>query len=162
MTATSKEGELKKTVVYHDVMVIGAGWSGLLACKYMLEEGLSVVAIEKREGIGGIWLYSDDTGTTTVMKSTYCTSSSTVTEMSDFPMPEELGTFPHHRGIMTYLHSYAERFNLMPRIKLNMEVEKVEKNGETWIVTCSNGDIYSSQYLVIATGATHRSQIASS
>ncbi len=27
----------------------------------MVVEGVLVVAIEKREGIGGIWLYSDDT-----------------------------------------------------------------------------------------------------
>lgn len=69
---------------YHnDVIVIGAGWSGLVACKCMLEEGLSAVAIEKKDGIGGVWLYSDDPTVPTVMKSTCCTSSTTVTEMSD-------------------------------------------------------------------------------
>ena len=63
---------------YHDVTVIGAGWSGLVACKYMKEEGLSVVCIERKNDIGGVWLYSDDPNIPTVMKSTRCTSSSTV------------------------------------------------------------------------------------
>ena len=137
---------------HHDVTVIGAGWSGIVACKYMLEEGLSVVALEKREDIGGVWLYSDDPNITTVMQSTRTTSSSTVTEMSDFPMPEEIGMFPHQRDIWNYLHSYAETFNLMPHIKLNTEVETVEKRGETWHVSCSNGDVFTSKYLVVASG----------
>ena len=61
---------------YHsDVTVIGAGWNGLVACKYMLEEGLSVVAIEKKDGIGGVWRYTDDPTIPSVMKSTCCTSA---------------------------------------------------------------------------------------
>ena len=135
-----------------DVIVLGAGWSGLVACKYVLEEGLSVVAIEKREGIGGVWRYSDDPSIPTVMKSTCCTSSSTVTEMSDFPMPEEIGMFPHNIDIREYLESYAENFNLMPHIRLNTCVSEVKKEGETWHVTCSTGDTYTSTYLIVATG----------
>ena len=137
----------------HDVIVLGAGWSGLVACKYALEEGLSVVAIEKREGIGGVWRYSDDPSIPTVMKSTCCTSSSTVTEMSDFPMPEEIGMFPHNIDVREYLESYAESFNLMPHIRLNTCVSEVNKEGETWHVTCSTGDTYTSTYLIVATGA---------
>ena len=138
---------------HHDVTIIGAGWSGLVACKYMLEEGLSVVAIEKREGIGGVWRYSDDPSIPTVMKSTCCTSSTTVTEMSDFPMPEEIGMFPHNIDVREYLESYAKNFNLMQHIRLNTSVSEVKKEGETWHVTCSTGDTYTSTYLIVATGA---------
>ncbi len=145
----AEEGNL----FHHDVTVIGAGWSGLVACKYMKEEGLSVVCIERRDDIGGVWLYSDDTTLPTVMKSTRCTSSSTVTEMSDFPMAPEMGTFPTHESIMQYLRKYADMFSLTPHIRLNTEVSLVEKKDTTWYTTCSNGITYSSKYLVIATGA---------
>ena len=138
---------------HHDVTVIGAGWSGLVACKYMLEEGLSVVAIEKREGIGGVWRYSDDPSIPTVMKSTCCTSSTTVTEMSDFPMSKEIGMFPHNIDVREYLESYVENFNLKPHIRLNTSVSEVKKEGEKWHVTCSTGDTYTSTYLIVATGA---------
>ena len=137
---------------HHDVTVIGAGWSGLTACKYMLEEGLSVVVLEKKQEIGGVWVYSDDPNVTSVMKSTTTTSSSTVTEMSDFPMPEEIGIFPHHTQIVQYLHSYAENFNLNPHIKLNTEVKKVEKENDEWKIESSKGEIYTSKFLVVATG----------
>ena len=137
---------------HHDVTVLGTGWSGLVACKYMMEEGLSVVALEKREDIGGVWLYSDDPNTITVMKTTRCTSSSTVTEMSDYPMPPEIGMFPHHTDIHRYLHAYADHFNLMPHIKFNTTVQKAEKRGDTWWIQCENGDMYTSSHLVVATG----------
>ena len=121
----------------------------------MMEEGLSVVALEKREDIGGVWLYSDDPNIITVMKTTRCNSSSTVTEMSDFPMPEEIGVFPHHTDIHQYLHTYANHFNLMPHIQLNTTVKKVEKRGDTWWVKCENGDEYTSSQLILATGIHH-------
>ena len=33
---------------YFDVIIIGAGWSGLLACKYMKQNNLSVLVLEGR------------------------------------------------------------------------------------------------------------------
>lgn len=140
-----------------DVIVIGAGWSGLLACKYMLEEGLSVVALEKRDNIGGVWLYTDDPTIPSVMKTTQCTSSTTVTEMSDFPMPKEIGMFPHHTDIHEYLQAYAKKFDLYPHIRLNTSVEKVERTGEGWKVCCSAGDVYTSKYLIVAAGGVVQS-----
>ena len=152
MSAISKLQQSTDSPKHHDVTVIGAGWSGLVSCKCMLEEGLSVVALEKREDIGGVWLYSDDPSITTVMQSTRCTSSSTVTEMSDFPMSEEMGQFPHHTGILKYLHQYAEHFNLMPHIQLNTAVRCSEKRGNDWWVECENGNCYTSSHLIVATG----------
>ena len=145
-----EDGQVQE--IHRDVIVVGAGWSGLLSCKCMLEEGLSVVALEKREDIGGVWWYSDDTSIPTVMKSTQTTSSSTVTEISDYPMPKEIGMFPHHTDILEYLHGFVREFKLLPHLRFNCTVEKVEKEGEVWRVTCSTGDVYTSTYLVIATG----------
>ncbi len=138
--------------IHRDVIVVGAGWSGLVACKCMLEEGLSVMALEKRDRIGGVWQYTDDPTIPSVMKSTQCTSSSSATEMSDYPMPKEIGMFPHHSDIIEYLHSYTKEFNLSPHIKLSMGVKEVNKEGETWRVTCCTGDVYTSNFLVVAAG----------
>ena len=139
-------------MTYHDVTVLGAGWSGLLATKYMKEEGLTVVALERRDAIGGLWYYSDDPAEKTVMKSTRTTSSSTLTEMSDYPMPEEIGMFPHHAKILEYLKSYCEEFDLLRHIRFNTTAEKVEKKGEIWHVYTSTGITYTSKFLVVSTG----------
>ncbi len=141
---------------HQDVIVIGAGWSGLVCCKSMMEEGLSVVTLETRDNIGGVWCYSDDPNVPSVMKTTQCTSSSTVTEMSDYPMPEEIGMFPHHTDILEYLQAYAKEFDLYPHICLNTTVERTERTEEGWRAFCSSGRVYTSRYLVIATGVVQR------
>ena len=142
-----------------DVVVIGGGWSGLTSCKYMLEEGLSVIVMEKRNDFGGIWLYDDDPEIPTVMKSTQCTSSASLTEMSDYPMPESIGMFPHHTDVLEYLRSYAREYKLLPHILLNTMVERVERwsgEGEGWLTICSNKKIYKSKFLVVATGIVQK------
>ena len=84
------------------MIVIGVGWSGLMSCKHMLEEGLTVVALEKRADVVGLWCFSENPSIVTVMRNTITTSSSSVTEMSDFPMNEEIGTFPKHEDVLSY------------------------------------------------------------
>jgi len=143
----------------HDVTVIGAGWSGLLACKYILEEGLTVVVLDRRATIGGVWQYCDDPNETSVMRSTQCTSSVSVTEMSDFPMPDEFGAFPSHSQITDYLDSYANHFNLWPHIHLNTKVEQAEKKENIWRIHSVTGQIYTSRYLVVSTGIYERANL---
>ncbi|XP_067042812.1 dimethylaniline monooxygenase [N-oxide-forming] 2-like [Acropora muricata] len=137
---------------FRDVIVVGAGWSGLMACKYMLEERLTVVALEKRSDVGGLWYFTQDTGVVTVMTSTKTTSSSSVTEMSDFPMPIEIGDFPKHEDILRYLKAYCDAFELWPHICFDHGVEKASKEGDIWKVECENGRVFKSKFLVISTG----------
>ena len=138
---------------HHDVTVIGAGWSGVTATKYMLEEGLTVVALERRDGLGGLWYYSDDPTEKTVMKSTRTTSSATLSEMSDYPMPEGV-EFPHHQQVLQYLQSYSSFFHVLPRIVFNTTVTTAEKRDGLWHITTANGDTYTSRFLVVCTGQT--------
>ena len=140
-----------------DLIVIGAGWSGLLACKYAKENGLNVVVLEGRENIGGVWKFSEDPKVTTTIKNAHTTSSKTFTEMSDFPMPHEYPSFPSHKEIFSYLVKYANNFNLAPHIVFNTYVHKVEKvvlnNMELWKVTDKKGKFWISKFLTISTGA---------
>ena len=117
-----------------DVCIIGAGWSGLYACKYALENGMNPIVLERREDIGGVWNYSEDKNTTTVMKSTVSSSSRVVTEASDFFMDESVGHFMHHEDVIAYLRSYIKNFELAPHLKFKAEVQEVEKVGDRWRV----------------------------
>jgi len=155
-------------LIQRDVIIIGGGWSGILSLKCMLEEGLSAAVLEKRQSIGGVWLYDDNPNIPTVMKRTQCTSSSTVTELSDYPMPEEIGSFPHHTDILQYMKNYARDFKLLRHIHLNTTVQRVQRSAEEaegpdlaandkqaaerWTVVCSNGTVFKGRFLVVATG----------
>ena len=117
-----------------DVCIIGAGWSGLYACKYAIENGLNPIVLERREDIGGVWNYSERGDTTTVMKSTVSSSSRVVTEASDFFMQEKVGEFMHHEEILEYLRDYIKNFNLVEHLNFNCEVQSIEKIAGRWHV----------------------------
>ena len=116
----------------YDVIVIGAGWSGLMACKYCLAEGLSPVVLEARDRVGGVWAYTDDRRYGGVMKTTHTTSSRCVTEISDFPMPADYPSFPSHEQIRAYLEAYCARFSLTEHIRFNRRVTRASKRGDLW------------------------------
>ena len=118
-----------------DVCVIGAGWSGLYACKYALENGMNPIVLERREDIGGVWNYSDCPNTTTVMKSTISSSSRIVTEASDYFMDEGVGEFMHHEEILKYLKDYIKKFELASYLNLGCSVESLKKMDGKWSVT---------------------------
>ena len=142
--------------MFREVVIIGAGWSGLLACKSMLEEGLTAVALEKRPDVGGLWNYTDDPSIITVMKNTKTTSSSTVTEMSDFPMPEKIGQFPKQEDVLSYLKSYCDAFDLWPHIRLGHCVIEITKADKLWRVRCENEQLFESKFLIICTGSVQK------
>ena len=148
--------EERQQTVFREVVIIGAGWSGLLACKSMLEEGLTAVTLEKRPDVGGLWNYTDDPSIITVMKNTKTTSSSTVTEMSDFPMPEEIGQFPKQEDVLSYLKSYCDAFDLWPHIRLGHCVIEIAKADKFWRVRCENEQLFESKFLIICTGSVQK------
>jgi cation diffusion facilitator CzcD-associated flavoprotein CzcO len=139
----------------YDVVIIGAGWSGLLASKYCLAEGLKTLVLECRDVIGGVWRYTDDPRFGGVMETTRTTSSRCITEISDFPMPEDYPDFPTHRQISAYLESYCAQFSLTEHISLNQEVERVTKHGERWQIDTSSGSAFSAKHLIVTSGV-HR------
>jgi dimethylaniline monooxygenase (N-oxide forming) len=132
-----------------DVCVVGAGWSGLLACKHALENNLSVVVLERRENLGGVWNFTEDVNTVTVMDSTVTSSSAIVTEASDFPFNPELGNFLHRKDIHQYLEAYAEHFNLYPHIHFNQNIVHVEKQ-DHWIISSEDQCFYSRNLVICA------------
>jgi hypothetical protein len=138
-----------------DVIVIGGGWSGLLACKYCLTEGLKTLVLESRESIGGVWAFTEDASYGGVMTTTQTTSSRCITEMSDFPMPDDYPEFPSHVQILAYLRDYCARFDLDRHIRLRHQVDAVRKAGGVWHVTCTNGAAYRAKNLVVSSGVHH-------
>lgn len=136
----------------YDVIIIGAGWSGYLALKYCLAEGLKTLVLERRDSAGGIWNYTDDQRYGGVMKTTTTTSSRCMTEFSDFPMPGDYPDFPSHDQINAYLESYCEAFSLGDHIRLNSCVTRLTKTGSVWLFTLSDGRQYSAKNAIVCAG----------
>ena len=148
---SGKEGALNHESL--DVVVIGGGWSGILATKYARDYGLSVRTYEARPDLGGVWCYTEDPETVSVAQYTRTSSSSLVTEASDYAMPEEWGPFPTHRQVWTYLNGYVDHFGLRESIKTNTRVQTTEKTDHGWRVATTAG-VVECRHLIVTTG-TH-------
>ena len=136
----------------YDVIVIGAGWSGLMACKYCLAEGSSTLVLEGRDSIGGVWAFTPDPRVGGVMKTTETTSSRCLTEISDFPMPADYPSFPSNQQIAAYLEAYCDRFSLTEHIRFRQRVTRVAKLGDLWEVTTSDGSRQRARHVIVCSG----------
>ncbi|KAJ3149705.1 hypothetical protein HDU86_006882 [Geranomyces michiganensis] len=115
--------------------VIGAGVSGLVAAKELLAAGFSVTVYERGSRIGGIWAYSEDPDTPSVMRQTVLNLSTAQMAFSDFPFPEDHPHYASHTAYEAYLEAYADHFDLTRHVSLNTPVTTVSHsdNGR-WVV----------------------------
>lgn len=108
------------------VAVIGAGPSGLVAIKELLEECHLPTCFEKFDEVGGVYRFSEDSNG--VYESAQLTSSVRVTSFSDFPPPDNARFHFYHKEYFQYLLDYTENFKLRPYIQFGRLVKKMQKN----------------------------------
>ncbi|CAE7541488.1 FMO5 [Symbiodinium sp. CCMP2592] len=104
------------------VAIVGAGPSGLAACKAALEEGLRPSIFEKSADVGGLWRPLEGK----VWESLRTNLSKYTCAFSDFPWPKEAETFPKAAEVCRYLEHFAE--SLRPHLHLSCEVTAVTKD----------------------------------
>ncbi len=123
------------------VCVIGAGASGLLATKNLLEHGFGVDCYERETQVGGAWNWRHERSP--VYATTHLVSSRVGTEFPDFPMPDRWPDYPHHSYVLEYLNRYADHFDLRPHIWFGTEVVRVEPavDGRWEVTTRSTGGV---------------------
>jgi len=85
------------------VAVIGAGASGLVAAKYLADQGHNVVIFESSDKIGGTFVNK-------VYDETALVSSKTLTAFSDLRMGEDIPDHPSAEHYVAYLQQYKQTF----------------------------------------------------
>lgn len=136
------------------VAVIGAGCSGITTIKNLLQAGVTdVTCFEQNDQVGGNWIFTAGDSHSSVCETTHIISSKQLSAYLDYPMPEDYPDYPSHRQVLAYFQAYAEHFGLLPYIRFNTRVKKVEKiPGEKWQIDLDNGDTDTFDYLFIANG----------
>ena len=84
--------------------IIGAGASGIAACKTLKENNIDFDCYEKGSDVGGLWWFNNDNGQNSIYKSLCINTSRQMMSYSDYPMPDDY-RYPHH-------HLYISIFQL--------------------------------------------------
>lgn len=141
-----------------DVVVAGAGFSGLYAVYALREAGLTVRAFEAGDGIGGTWFWNSYPGARCDVESKDYSYSFSPELEQEWSWSER---YPAQPEILRYLNHVADRFRLWPHIQLNTRVTAAtwDEGAAEWTVTTDAGDSVTAKFFVSAVGALSQFQV---
>jgi hypothetical protein len=135
------------------VCVIGAGVSGLTACKALADFGVAHTCFEASDEVGGNWYFENPNGVSSAYRSLHIDISKPSISFRDFPMPERYPDYPHHTHIFEWLRDYADAFALRENIRFNTRVQHAQRGSQGgWLITLDDGTKESFDALLVCNG----------
>jgi cation diffusion facilitator CzcD-associated flavoprotein CzcO len=135
------------------VCVIGAGVSGLTACKALSDFGVPVQCFEASNEVGGNWYFQNPNGVSSAYRSLHIDISKPSISFRDFPMPDRYPDYPHHSHIFEWLCDYADAFALRRHIRFHARVAQAERGPRGgWQITLENGERHGFDALLVCNG----------
>ncbi|MGY1688909.1 flavin-containing monooxygenase [Geodermatophilus sp. SYSU D01105] len=125
-----------------DVLVIGAGQSGLSLAWYLQQSGADFLLVDAGPRVGHAWRSRWD--------SLRLFSSAPYNSLPGLPFPAPAGTYPTKDQVADYLETYAKTFRLP--VRLGTRVTRLWKSSEAFVAETTTGVITARQ-VVVATGA---------
>ncbi|MBB5156454.1 flavin-containing monooxygenase [Saccharopolyspora phatthalungensis] len=133
-----------------EVLIIGAGMSGIAQAVELAKSGTDFLVLEKAHDIGGTWRDNTYPGAA-------CDVESHLYSYSYDQNPFWSSAFAGQREILDYLRGIARRRGLLPRIRLGTEVTgaRWDDDAGEWTVSTAEGPTYVSRFLVLGVGGLH-------
>lgn len=145
------DGELEREAVVEevDVVIIGAGFGGLLAGARLRQQGVEDLRIVEKGGdVGGTWYWNRYPGVACDVESyTY------------LPLIEEVGTAPTEKyspgaEIFEHCRGLAKKFDLYRGALFRTEVTEArwDEASRRWVVRTDRGDLLRARFVCMAIG----------
>lgn len=143
--------ELQPGPTTFDVIIIGAGVTGLAQLQMVREAGMSVTVLEAGGGVGGTWFWNRYPGCRLDSESyTYQYA------FDDELLAETTWTelFASQPELERYYNRVADRLDLRKDIKLNTRVESMiwDEDARAWTLHTEAGERYRTRFVITATG----------
>lgn len=131
----------------HQVIIIGAGMSGLCMGIALLKRGIrDFVILDKSPAVGGTWYDNSYPGAC-------CDVPSVLYSFSFAPKPDWSRRHAPHDEIRAYFEKTAERFGLRPHLRLSTPVKRAAfGDDDCWHVELESGERLTARALVSGLG----------
>jgi cation diffusion facilitator CzcD-associated flavoprotein CzcO len=133
----------------HDVLVIGAGFSGLYMLHRLRSLGFSARVLEAADGVGGTWYWNRYPGARCDSESYYYCYSFDPELEQEWSWTER---YPRQPEILAYLEHVADRHDLHRDIEFGVRVASAVRDDDGWLVTDTDGRERRCRWLVTAVG----------
>ncbi|MFF9455732.1 flavin-containing monooxygenase [Streptomyces flaveolus] len=149
---------------YVDVVVVGAGVTGLYTVHRLRSLGYSVRGFERGDDVGGVWYWNRYPGARCDVESVDYSYSFDEELQQEWDWSEKYAAQPE---IMRYLRHVADRFDLRRSYTFSTSVTSAELDEEAlrWTVRTDGGEVLSARFCVFAVGclsSAHRPRIPGS
>ena len=134
-----------------DVLIVGAGFSGLYALHRMRELGFSALVLEAGDGVGGTWFWNRYPGARCDVESLDYSFSFDAELEQEWEWTER---YPAQQEIRRYLDHVADRFDMRRDIRLRSRVIALayDEASNAWTAETEDGFAATSTYCILATG----------
>ncbi|VVD00854.1 unnamed protein product [Leptidea sinapis] len=140
--------------------VLGAGYSGLAAARYLKQYGLNFTVFEAASDVGGTWRFDPHVGYDeygTPLATSITNTPRQTMEFNGFPFPKTSPSYPTGPCFYKYILAFTKYFKLRDNIQTNSFVQLVKWVGNHWEVTYTKTDerenhTVSCDFVVVATG----------
>ena len=141
-----------------DVVVVGAGFAGLYMLHRLRNQGLSAIAFEAGDDVGGTWYWNRYPGARCDVESVQYSYGFSDEIQQEWSWPELYSAQP---DILRYARFVAEKLDLRRDIRFATRVTQAHFNEATrsWAVRTDQGDEVSARYCVMATGCLSTTQL---
>jgi cyclohexanone monooxygenase len=134
-----------------DVIIVGAGFSGLYMLHRLRQQGLIVSVLEAAPEVGGTWYWNAYPGARCDVESMDYSYSFSPELDQEWEWTEKYASQPE---ILGYLQHVAMRFDLRKDIRFNTRVTAAVFDDEAcrWQLTAEGGERFAAQFCIFATG----------
>ncbi len=141
-----------------DVVIVGAGFSGLYLLHRLEKHGFSARCFERGDGVGGTWYWNRYPGARCDVESMQYSYGFNEDLQQEWNWPEK---FSAQADILAYANHVADRFDLRKYITLNTEVRAshYDEAARVWHVETDKGEKVTSKYFIMAGGCISTAQI---
>jgi putative flavoprotein involved in K+ transport len=129
-----------------DTVVIGAGQAGLSAGYHLAKRGREFVILDSYDRVGDNWRCHWDSLRLYSPAMTECLPG------MDFPAPRS--SYPSKDEMADFLEAYRAKFELP--VRGGVRVASVSREGDRYLVSCTDGSSYRCDNVVVATGTFGR------